>query len=296
MGWLDHLGCGGREPKEGLSFASRLGAPRQTRAANSRIASVNPPTDGRQVAERLRNLAQEHKLSVEAEEAVKRLIEEAQGVEVPHEYEGPKPLLHMPVVRQRHGEKQPEVHIGWADIYLDLILVGVAFNGGLLLKHAFYLCTPVGAHDVSHGHETHRMLSGHHHPPCYGLLTGNLHVLAFGVPLMGAWFKDTIFRARFESNSLISRSLDVASCKTSPQRSNPLGAHTQHSPLRCLCALLDWLRMLTSGRARHLPAADLLMIVAASCEEDVAILEEDASFWKVCDPRLHSCLAVWRAV
>ena len=30
----------------------------------------------------------------------------------------------------------------WADIYLDLILVGVAFNGGLLLKHAFYLCEP----------------------------------------------------------------------------------------------------------------------------------------------------------
>ena len=46
--------------------------------------------------------------------------------------------------------------------------------------------------------------------------------------------------------------------------------------------------MLTSGRARHLPAADLLMIVAASCEEDVAILEEDASFWQVCDPRLHT--------
>jgi hypothetical protein len=42
----------------------------------------------------------------------------------------------------------------------------------------------------------------------------------------------------------------------------------------CLSAyalLTDWL----------LPMADLLMIVAASCEEDVAILVEDANFWQV---------------
>ena len=172
MRWLDDFltvgGCGGRPAKR------TLGAPADHGLAN-----------GRQVAERLRRVAKEHKLSIEAEEAVRLLVEDAQMVEVHHEHEGAKPLFHMAVVRQRHGEKQPEVHIGWADIYLDLILVGVAFNGGLLLKHAFYLCTPVASEDLLHGHDVgqhtidehdagghERMLSGHHHPPCYGLLAG----------------------------------------------------------------------------------------------------------------------------
>ena len=177
-----------------------------------------------------------------------------------HGHDGAMPLLSMPEVIQRYGEPQAEVHIGWADIYLDLILVGVAFNGGLLLKHSFYLCEPPGGeHGGEHGggehgggehgggdehgaildeHGAHRLLSGHGHahPPCQGLYPGMLHVLAFGIPILGAWLKETNFRGRFEQRSLISRALE------------------------CSCYLL--------------------MMIGASQEEDVVVLDTDVSFWQ----------------
>ena len=79
-------------------------------------------------------------------------------------HEGAMPFYSMPEVLQHNGEEQAEVHIGWADIYLDLILVGVAFNGGLLLKHAFYLCVPAGEHG-EHGGEEHG--AAEHHGPLH---------------------------------------------------------------------------------------------------------------------------------
>ena len=90
----------------------------------------------------------------------------------------------------------------WADIYLDLILVGVAFNGGLLLKHAFYLCEP---HDnlaywpevLDDGSPEGRQLSGHGpKKACVGLFVGVVHALAFAAPLLSAWAKETIFDAQ----------------------------------------------------------------------------------------------------
>ena len=137
-----------------------------------------------------------------------------------HGHDGAMPLLSMPEVIQRYGEPQAEVHIGWADIYLDLILVGVAFNGGLLLKHAFYLCVPAGEH-----------------PPCLGLPVGLLHVLAFGCPVIFAWLNETVFRSRFEAHALFARGLE--------------------------CAMY------------------LLMIIGASCEEDVTVLQSNSRFWYV---------------
>lgn len=157
-----------------------------------------------------------------------------------HHHSGPMPLLSTPNIVQTWEDKEyPEVHIGWADIYLDLILVGVAFNGGLMLKHAFYLCHP---HDAAHGAaEHHRSMfervETHSHPTCVGLGMGVLHVLAFGVPILGAWLKETMFRARFEAHNLVARSLEV------------------------MCYLL--------------------MIIGASCEEDVTILQEDRTFWQM---------------
>ena len=122
--------------------------------------------------------------------------------------------------KQPYNEPQPEVHIGWADIYLDLILVGVAFNGGLLLKHAFYLCHPEhDAHgelqpvdnDTGHGLMRHRLLSGggdEAHPPCVGLGLGMVHAMAFAAPILGAWSKETIFDAQFDSQCLLDRGLE----------------------------------------------------------------------------------------
>ena len=185
-----------------------------------------------------------------------------------HKVAFPMPLLGMPSVVQRYGqEPQPEVHIGWADLYLDLILVGAAFNGGLLLKHAFYLCEPPvaggggdgGDGGVSYGDfvgwdpagayggdsglgggdrggsvgggvgmggeaSSGEMLLGlnlglgmgrrldhreNTHAECVGLGMGVLHVMAFGVPILAAWLKETMFRARFASHNLLSRSLEV---------------------------------------------------------------------------------------
>jgi len=192
-----------------------------------------------------------------------------------HHEEGAMPVFSMAKVLQRYGEPQAEVHIGWADIYLDLILVGVAFNGGLLLKHAFYLCTPphlshhaAGEHGAAHGavhadehgaahgavadehgavhviSHAHRLLSGedpadehaHAHPECLGLGVGLLHVVAFGLPIIGAWLKETTYRARFEEHALFGRFLE------------------------CGCYLL--------------------MIIGASCEEDVTVLQADGTFWE----------------
>jgi len=182
-------------------------------------------------------------------------VEDEKKAHDDHEHHGdekePMSFLTMPKVVQRHGEAQPEVHIGWADIYLDLILVGVAFNGGTLLKHAFYLCVPPGDSSSSTADSAdasdssgslaashHRVLSSStYHPQCVGLWIGVLHILAFGVPILGAWLKETMFRARFKAHNLLARGLEV------------------------MCYLL--------------------MIIGASCEEDVQVLQADRTFWKM---------------
>ena len=96
-------------------------------------------------------------------------------------------------------------------------------------------------HEALTEHGAHRLLSGdehgHEHAPCVGLQTGVLHVFAFGVPILGAWLKETNFRGRFEQRSLISRALE------------------------CGCYVL--------------------MIIGASCEQDVAVLQADVTFWQV---------------
>ena len=50
------------------------------------------------------------------------LVERAKTLGSPgghgHHDEGPMPWMSMPTVLSRHGEPQPELHIGWADIYL----------------------------------------------------------------------------------------------------------------------------------------------------------------------------------
>ena len=201
-------------------------------------------------------LAQKYRLEAKAAEEIIALVEKYKEQEEEHEEAEPMPWMSMPQVRQRHGEKQPEVSVGWADIYLDLILVGVAFNGGLLLKHAFYLCHP---HEEGHDHAPdpavageadewyqpsviatnlpHRLLSGDagHHPPCVGLHIGVLHALAFAIPILGAWAKETVFDAQFDAENLCTRIFE------------------------CLCYLL--------------------MILGASKSEDVDVLNHDKSFW-----------------
>ena len=170
--------------------------------------------------------ASRHSLGTEAVGELQLLVDKAKqeqededldDQEIHRGHGAAMPFMSMPTVLQRYGEQEPVVHIGWADIYLDLILVGVAFNGGLLLKHAFYLCEPPGDswrhryHGGGHGHldadaasvsgHEHRLLFGEPgaHPPCVGLGIGLMHVLAFGLPVLGAWLKETMFRARCES-------------------------------------------------------------------------------------------------
>lgn len=78
-------------------------------------------------------LSQRHNIDPVLAREFAELIERAKALGSPethgHHDEGPMPWMSMPTVLSRHGEPQPELHVGWADIYLDLILVGVAFNG-----------------------------------------------------------------------------------------------------------------------------------------------------------------------
>ena len=53
------------------------------------------------------------------------------------------------------------------------------------------------------------MLSGGHHAECFGLAIGLVHILAFGVPIIGAWYKETVYRARFTGHSLFERAMEV---------------------------------------------------------------------------------------
>ena len=182
-------------------------------------------------------LTQRNHMSRALSAEIETLVERAKALGSPaghgHHDEGPMPWMSMPTVINRHGEPQPELHIGWADIYLDLILVGVAFNGGLLLKHAFYLCEPHDPFDgwtLDDGSPEGRQLNGHGPlKPCVGLGVGVLHALAFATPLLSAWTKETIYDAQFDAGSLSSRGLEV------------------------LCYLL--------------------MVLGASCSEDVDVLE-----------------------
>ena len=204
---------------------------------------TDPAAELRQEGE---ELAKRNNMNRALAAEIAAIVERAKALGSPahaHHGSGPMPWTSMPTVLSRHGEPQPEVHIGWADIYLDLILVGVAFNGGLLLKHAFYLCHPVhvsyypeGPDGGTIGWEDGRMLGGHgDHPPCVGLFVGVIHALAFATPLLSAWAKETIFDAQFDAASLFSRGVEV------------------------LCYLM--------------------MVIGASCSEDVHILESDNTFW-----------------
>ena len=181
------------------------------------------------------------------------------------------PFLSMPTILQRYGEREPEVHIGWADIYLDLILVGVAFNGGLLLKHAFYLCEPA---DDYHG-DHHRLLEGGKHPPCVGLGIGLMHVCAFGTPVLGAWLKETMFRARCENTTFKYIPAPCTSRLHSPPHSIRLASHLTRSARA------------TTVHAENLVSRGLevfcylLMIIGASCEEDVSTIMHDGTFWRM---------------
>jgi len=204
----------------------------------------HPPhvDEAAELRKEVEELAKKNNMSRALSSEIATIVERAKALGSPghgHHDAGPMPWHSMPTVLSRHGEPQPELHIGWADIYLDLILVGVAFNGGLLLKHAFYLCEPhedFGGWTLDDGTLEGRMLNGHGpKKACVGLGVGVVHALAFATPLLSAWAKETIFDAQFDAASLFSRGVEV------------------------LCYLM--------------------MVIGASCSEDVDVLEKDNTFW-----------------
>jgi len=212
-----------------------------------------------------------------------------------HHEEGAMPFFSMPEVLQHNGEEQAEVHIGWADIYLDLILVGVAFNGGLLLKHAFYLCTPPGEHGGEHGAEH----GGAEHGPAHAKLESHaVHsietVYSDAMPDYPTTFVAE-HGVHFEGHS--DHTGHIA-------RMRMLSGHEHHEHGPCLGLPVGLLHVMAFGcpiifawlkdtifrsrfHARSLSARGLecfcylLMIIGASCEEDVTVLQSDGTFWYV---------------
>ena len=235
--------------------------------------------------------AKEKGLSPKETEELRALIaeeakEKEEEKEKHHHHEGAMPLFAMPEVLQRNGEEQAEVHIGWADIYLDLILVGVAFNGGLLLKHAFYLCTPPGEHG-EHGGEEHG--AAEHGAAEHGGEHGEGLLPEFD-------------HAKHSADMVYTDAMPDSASEI--HRLRQLNGHEHHEHGPCLGLPVGLLHVLAFGcpiifawlketilrsrfESRSLASRGLeclcylLMIVGASCEEDVTVLQSDSTFWYV---------------
>ena len=67
-------------------------------------------------------LTKKNNMSRALSSEIATLVERAKALGSPgghgHHDAGPMPWHSMPTVLSRHGEPQPELHIGWADIYL----------------------------------------------------------------------------------------------------------------------------------------------------------------------------------
>ena len=52
------------------------------------------------------------------------------------------PWYAVPETRHQWGEPQQPLHPGASELFLDLIFVGTAYRVGVVMKAAFYACSP----------------------------------------------------------------------------------------------------------------------------------------------------------
>ena len=151
----------------------------------------------------------------------------------------------LPTVRHDWGNAQHELHPGWAELFLDLIFVGAAYHVGVVLKAAFYSCTPDGASgsgsgsgsgsmgsggsgdasgsssssgsssgssgsgDYSSGSSGRRLGAAAAYDPCIGLGLGVLHALAPFLCMYTLWCVETLHKSRFMVRSKVHALLDL---------------------------------------------------------------------------------------
>ena len=148
----------------------------------------------------------------------------------------------LPTVRHDWGNAQHELHPGWAELFLDLIFVGAAYHVGVVLKAAFYSCTPEGASsgsgsgsdsssdasgssgsssysdssDYSSGSSGssgsssgRRLAAAAAYDPCIGLGLGILHALAPFLCMYTLWCVETLHKSRFMVRSKLHALLDL---------------------------------------------------------------------------------------
>ena len=138
-------------------------------------------------------------------------------------------LYKTPQQRHRWGEHQPAFHPWMGDIMLDLIVVGVCYMLGDVIKYSFYKCSAYDTYSnatasytgydeaMSGGYPSYDGGGGgdedaHASPYCVGLSEGLLHAAAFYLCIFRLWSCGMMYRARFCADGSVAHlTLDVAS-------------------------------------------------------------------------------------
>ena len=188
----------------------------------------------------------------------------------------------VPNPRHNWGVPQYALHASWGDLFLDLIYVGVAFQLGTMIKYSFYSCDDgTSASDVSasgsvaaasasgsvsasaSGSAGRRLASASAQPECIGLGYGVLYMTAIFVTTFNLWWKDTVFRASFESSDATHRVIDLVQyCFIVIAAGNILPLHVYIEPGSfwspasfivpvLVCSIIYWLRWLELALVSH---------------------------------------------
>lgn len=134
-------------------------------------------------------------------------------------------LYQTPQQRHKWGEHQPAFHPWMGDIMLDLIVVGVCYMLGDVIKLSFYKCTAYDTYSNASSYvEYDELASGgpgypydggdddEAAPYCVGLSEGVLHAAAFYLCIFRLWSCGMMYRARFCTDGSVAHlTLDVAS-------------------------------------------------------------------------------------
>lgn len=107
------------------------------------------------------------------------------------------------IPRRRRNWADPPQHLtaGWADLFLDLIFVGAAYQLGDLIKYTFFSCTPGSSSSSSSGSDAY--------PECLPWGLAWLHSIAIFATMFRLWQSDSMYRARFDASDSFHRALDL---------------------------------------------------------------------------------------
>ena len=121
------------------------------------------------------------------------------------------PWFKVPTIRFLWGDSQPELHAGGAELFLDLIFVGVAYRVGNVIKAAIVSCTVQSATSNATGNSMRQLalLAADAPELCAGLGTGILRGLAPFLAMYQIWWSCTLMKAKYSCASKLHTLLDL---------------------------------------------------------------------------------------